>query len=123
MAWKAAINLSQLQQNDRETVVVDGQKILLIWHDGQVHAVQSQCPHLKLPLAKGKITEDCALVCPFHKSAFDLKTGAVKCWSTWPPAVGALLGKISKPKNLRIYPTRVDKGQIFVELEMDTVVQ
>jgi len=117
MAWKSAINLSQLQQNSRETVTIDGHKILFIWHDEQVYAVQAQCPHLKLPLAKGKITEDCALVCPFHKSAFDLKTGNVKNWSPWPPALGPLLGKVSKQKELRVYPTRVDNDQILVELE------
>lgn len=122
MTWKAAVSLNKLQQNMRETVVIDGHKILLIWHDDHVYAVQAQCPHLKLPLAKGRITDDCALVCPFHKSEFDLKTGEVKCWSTWPPAIGSLLGKLSKPKELRIYPTLVDKGQIFVELERQVAV-
>ena len=116
MVWKAAVNLSQLQQNNRQTVIIDGNKILFIWHDDQVHAVQAQCPHLNLPLAKGKINDECELVCPFHKSAFDLKTGANKCWSPWPPALGPLLGKLSKPKDLRIYPTRVDNDQIFVDL-------
>ncbi len=116
MVWKAAINLVHLQQNNRQTATIDGHKILFIWHDEQVHAVQAQCPHMKFPLAKGKVTDDCTLVCPLHKSAFDLKTGAVKCWTPWPPVVGALLGKLSKPKELRIYPTRVDNGEIFVEL-------
>ncbi len=117
MAWKPAINLNQLQQNNRETVVIDGHKILFILHDEQIYAVQAQCPHLKLPLAKGKITDDNALVCPFHKSAFDLKTGEIKCWSPWPPALGALLGKVSKPKELRIYPTKIDNEQVFIDLK------
>ncbi len=121
MSWKAAIDLAKLQQNQRETTIINGNKILLIWHEGQVHAVQAQCPHLKMPLAKGEITEDCAIVCPFHKSAFDLATGEVQCWSTWPPAVGPLLGKLSKPKNLRIYPTRIDNGQVFVEIKSEAV--
>ena len=116
MAWKSAINLSQLKQNIRQTAIIDGNKILFIWHDEQVHAVQAQCPHFKLPLAKGKINDKCELVCPFHKSAFDLKTGAVKCWSPWPAALSTVLGKLSKPKDLQIYPTRVDNDQIFVEL-------
>lgn len=116
MVWKTAINLSHLQKNNRQTAIIDGNKILFIWHDETVHAVQAQCPHLKLPLEKGKINDNCELVCPFHKSAFDLSTGAVKCWSPWPPALGALLGKLSKPKKLRVYPTRIDDDQIFVEL-------
>ena len=115
MVWKAAIHLAQLQKNTRETAVIDGNKILFIWHENEVHAVQAQCPHLKFPLLKGKINDQCELVCPLHKSAFDLNSGAVTCWSPWPPVVGALLGKVSKPKALRIYPTRLDDGQIFVD--------
>ncbi len=116
MVWKAAINLSQLQQNNRQTVTIEGNKILFIWHDEQVHAVQAQCPHLRFPLTKAKINDDCQLTCPLHKSVFDLKTGAVKCWSPWPPVVGNLLAKVSKPKALKIYPTRIDNDQILVEL-------
>ena len=116
MVWKAAINLTELQKNQRQTAVIDGKKILFIWYEEQVHAVESQCPHLKLPLAKGKINEKCELICPFHKSAFDLKTGAVKCWSPWPAVVGSLLAKLSKPKKLKIYPARVDGEQIFVNI-------
>ena len=116
MGWKAATTLTQLQQLNRETLTIDGNKILFIWHDEKVHAVQAQCPHLKLPLAKGTITDDAELVCPFHKSAFDLSTGAVKCWSTWPAVLGPLLGKVSTPKPLKIYPTRIENDQVFVEL-------
>ena len=116
MVWKAGVSLDNLKKNSRETAVVDGNKILFIWHEDKVHAVQAQCPHLKFPLLKGKINDRCELVCPMHKSEFDLNTGAVVCWSPWPPVVGTLLGKLSKPKKLRIYPTRIDGDQIFVEL-------
>ena len=115
--WKAAIKLSQLQQNQRQTVTVDGDKILFIWHEDRVYAVQAQCPHLKLPLAKGEIKDDCILVCPFHKSAFDLNTGNVQCWSTSPPVLGNLLGKLSKPKSLRVYTTKIETDQIFVQIK------
>lgn len=117
MAWKeTSIYVDQLKKNERETAVIDGTKLLFIFHDDKIHAVQAHCPHLKLPLAKGKINDDCELVCPFHKSAFDLNTGEVKCWSPWPPALGTLLGKLSKPKDLRIYPTRIEENQIFVKM-------
>lgn len=116
--WKEAISLSKLQENTRQTETIDGNKILFIWHNDNVHAVQSQCPHLKLPLAKGEIKDECTLVCPFHKSAFDLKTGEVKCWSPWPLAIGSLLGKLSKQKELRIYPTRIENDQIYVKLSL-----
>jgi nitrite reductase/ring-hydroxylating ferredoxin subunit len=111
MSFKPAMELAKLQQ----VAVIDGEKILFIWHNDQVHAVQSQCPHLKLPLTKGKITGDSSIICPFHKSEFDLKTGEAKCWSPWPPVVGNVLGMISKEKNLKIYPTQIENGQILVQ--------
>jgi nitrite reductase/ring-hydroxylating ferredoxin subunit len=117
MAWKEVIELSQLQQKIRYTSVIDGHKILFIWHQEQVHAMQSQCPHLKLPLAKGKITDESTIVCPFHKSEFDMTTGKANCWSTWPPGIGPLLGKVSKPKDLKIYPTRLEEGKVSVEID------
>jgi nitrite reductase/ring-hydroxylating ferredoxin subunit len=116
MVWKAAIDLAELQEKERETAVIDGNKILFIWNKEQVHAVQAQCPHFKLPLSKGKITEECAIICPFHKSEFDLATGRVKSWSPWPAGIGNLLGKLVKPKELKIYPTRIEEGKVFVDL-------
>lgn len=116
MGWHTAIDLEQLKQKERETVVIDGHKILFLWHKDQVHAVQAQCPHFKLPLTKGKITENDSIVCPFHKSEFDLETGEVKCWSPWPPVVGNLLGKVVKTHSLKIYPTRIEEGKIEVDV-------
>lgn len=120
MTWVPATTLSRLQLAGRETAILNGHKILLIWHEGEVYATQAQCPHLGLPLLKGKINNDCHLVCPFHKSAFDLKTGDVECWSPWPPVVGTLLGKVSKPKNLHIYPVRIDGDEIEVQLPVSS---
>lgn len=115
MAWKEVMTVGELQEKGRHCATVDGHKILFIWHNDTVHAVASQCPHFKLPLTKGQITNENTLVCPFHKSAFDLETGKATCWSPWPPAVGALLGKLSKPKNLRIYPVRIEDARVMVE--------
>jgi nitrite reductase/ring-hydroxylating ferredoxin subunit len=116
MAYKQAMELAVLQQENRRTISVDGHKILFIWHEGHVYAVQSQCPHLKLPLAKGKITEQCTIICPFHKSEFDLNTGKSTCWSPWPPVIGGILGKLSKETNLKTYPTKIDQGEIWVDI-------
>ena len=116
MAFKPAVELTKLQQENRFVTQIDGKKILLIWHKEQIHAVYSQCPHLKLPLTKGKITENNSIICPFHRSEFDLNSGESVCWSPWPPALGSLLGKISKEKNLKIYPTQVEDGQVYVDV-------
>lgn len=117
MTYKFALELSALQQNTRHTLTLDGHKILMIWHNDEVFALQSQCPHLKLPLTKGKITEECTIVCPFHKSEFHLKTGKSTCWSPWPPLLGKALGKLSKEQDLKIYSTKIENGHILVDVE------
>ena len=117
MAWKEVMDLKELQEKVRCTSIVDGHKILFIWHQDKIHAIQSQCPHLKLPLKNGKITDNDAIVCPFHKSEFDLASGKANCWSVWPPGIGPLLGKVSKPKNLEIYQTLVSDGKISVDID------
>ncbi|MFO2903310.1 Rieske (2Fe-2S) protein [Legionella pneumophila serogroup 1] len=112
MEWKKALAVNDL--DERKVVKVEKHKILFIKQKEKIHAVQHNCPHFKLPLFKGKITEDCAIICPFHKSAFDLETGDVKDWSPWPPVVGNVLGKISREKTLKVYPTKIEEGMILV---------
>lgn len=116
MAWAPTLSLLELKQSQRHKMTINHQSILLLWHQDTVHAIQSQCPHLKLPLMKGTLTDDCAIICPFHKSAFDLKTGDVACWSPWPPVVGKLLGQISKEKQLKVYPTRIENEMIYIDV-------
>jgi nitrite reductase/ring-hydroxylating ferredoxin subunit len=117
MAWIKATALKKLQNAGRLTLTLDEHKILFIWHEDQIHAVQAQCPHLKLPLKKATITKKCEIVCPFHKSTFDLDTGSVVSWSSSPPLIGPLLAKFSCPKPLRIYPTRVENNHILVSTD------
>lgn len=113
MAWHSVMPLYQLSA--RKQVNIRGQELLLINDNKQVTAIQAKCPHLKLPLIKGKI-ENCAITCPFHKSKFDLQTGKVISWSPWPIVIGKLLGKLSKPKPLKIFPTKIEDGMILVDI-------
>ena len=116
MAWQKALSEDALESGTRQVVKIGEQKILLLNHEGQLYAVANQCPHLKLPMKKGKLV-DGAIVCPFHRSAFDLSSGEVKDWSPFPPVVGNLLGKVSPEKCLPVFPTRVEEGSIWVDVE------
>lgn len=117
MTWTQVLSVDALPQGEREVVKVGKRNILLLNHNSQLIAVDNICPHLKLPLKKGKITEDGAIVCPWHKSAFDLCTGAVKEWTPWPPVVGKALGMVSPAKTLSVFPVRVEEGSIWVDIE------
>ena len=115
MTWVQALPRENLEAGGRQVVKIGDRKILLVDLDGKICAVNNACPHLKLPLKKGKIT-DGAIVCPFHRSAFDLCTGEVKNWTPFPPVVGNLLGKISTEKKLEVFPTRIESGKIWVDV-------
>jgi 3-phenylpropionate/trans-cinnamate dioxygenase ferredoxin component len=43
--------------------------------NGELFAVSRRCRHLFADLAKGKIDGNGCLVCPWHASAYDVKTG------------------------------------------------
>ncbi|MTJ09480.1 Rieske (2Fe-2S) protein [Anabaena sp. UHCC 0204] len=115
MAWTKVLTVDALAAGAREVVKVGDRKILLLNHENKLYAVDNTCPHLKLSLTKGKI-ENGAIVCSFHRSAFDLSNGEVKTWCPFPPVVGKLLGKVSPEKTLPVYPLKVEEGNILIDV-------
>jgi len=115
--WEKVLPENELPEGTRQVVKVQEHSILLIHEAGAIYAMLSTCPHMHLPLKSAKITNGETITCPFHHSAFDLKTGDVKAWSTWPPVVGKMLGSVSREKALHIFPTRVEAGYIWIGLE------
>ena len=116
MAWIKALAAETLAPGTRQIVKLEEQSLLLLNESGNIYAINNICPHLKLPLKKGKVTADGTIVCPWHRSEFDLETGEVKDWCPFPPVVGNVLGKISTEKTLGVFPTRIEDGQILVDL-------
>ena len=116
MAWIKALAAETLAPGTRQIVKLEEQSLLLLNESGNIYAINNICPHLKLPLKKGKVTADGRIVCPWHRSEFDLETGEVKDWCPFPPVVGNVLGKISTEKTLGVFPTRIEDGQILVDL-------
>jgi nitrite reductase/ring-hydroxylating ferredoxin subunit len=56
-----------------------GDQKLAIYRDLElnVRAVEDRCPHRRLPLSMGRLTEDGSIQCPYHGWSFDGATG--KC--------------------------------------------
>ena len=67
--------------------------------EGGVFATQAECPHRGGPLADGLVGGN-VLICPLHSLKFDLTNGQ------------ALNGECA----LRTYQTRLENGEILVEL-------
>jgi len=52
-----------------------GRQILLCRVDGEVHALDSLCPHEGGRISAGPLTDGRLAVCPLHSYRFDPKTG------------------------------------------------
>jgi nitrite reductase/ring-hydroxylating ferredoxin subunit len=117
MSWTKVLPVEALSVGVRQVVKVGDRSILLLNHSSQIYAIDNACPHLKLSMKKGKVTEDGAIICPWHRSAFDLRTGDVKEWTPWPPAIGKVFGMVSSQKALSVFPVRVEEESIWVDVE------
>jgi 3-phenylpropionate/trans-cinnamate dioxygenase ferredoxin subunit len=84
------------------SVEVDGVSILLCNVDGELHAVENQCSHARVPLDEAPL-EGCELECPFHGARYDVRDGAAV----------ALPAK----KGLRTFAVRRGEGAIEITVE------
>lgn len=60
-------------------VKANGQDLLVAKVGDHHCAIANKCPHLGLPMAKGKF-ENGVITCPFHGSKFDIATGKNVEW-------------------------------------------
>ncbi len=72
-------NASDISASGVTKVAAGGKSLIVSQKDGKYCAIANKCPHLGLPLAKGKVA-DGNITCPFHGSKFDLCTGKNVAW-------------------------------------------
>ena len=95
--------------------------LVLIKAAAGVHAVENKCPHLGLPLGRGKIEGD-EIVCPFHGSRFNVASGENTDWvsailgAKIPAWTSSLISFGKKPAALRTYPVSIEGEDVFVEI-------
>ncbi len=121
--------MSQLEAADADDVLegavhavtLSGTKIGLTRVNGTVQAFVNKCPHLGLPLTKGKIV-DGVITCPFHGSSFSLCSGAAQDWVTgimgmnMPGAVRGVITMGKTPRGLAMLEASEVAGKVFVAL-------
>lgn len=97
----AVADVVSLSPGEGRTVEVRGRRFALWNVEGLFYAIDDTCPHRGGPLGAG-IFENGQVYCPLHGWAFDPKTGA--CFS-------------NPNRPVRSYPTRVDAGQVWVQID------
>jgi len=97
-----------------------GQDILVATDKGgKVFAAANVCPHIGTPLDQGTV-ENGAIVCPLHRSAFDLRSGKlVGPWCPAPPLIGPLTGKLKSSRNLQTFQARSSGKGVQVLLDVN----
>jgi nitrite reductase/ring-hydroxylating ferredoxin subunit len=113
--------LEALQENKGFCLKAEGVKLVLVKTGGAVYAVENRCPHVGVPIGRGKI-EHGQIVCPFHGSRFNLATGENVDWVSGiagvkiPDWSSALLSFGKKPQPIRTFPVTVEGQDVYVEL-------
>ncbi|WP_066630882.1 Rieske (2Fe-2S) protein [Labilibacter marinus] len=70
-------SLDELKQKLKLVVEVGDRKVLMIYHQNTVFAVDNVCPHAKGHLSEGRLEEG-SITCLNHGTCFDLRTGKVR---------------------------------------------
>ncbi|KAK1735563.1 Rieske protein [Skeletonema marinoi] len=86
-SYSAEVSLTCPAVLEGEREIIDGPNgpILVTKVAGTYYAVDAKCPHLNLPMKKGKISVEGGvptLTCNFHNSCFEMKSGKCTKWVT-----------------------------------------
>ena len=92
-------SVEELKAGGCRVVTGGGHAIAVIYHDGQVYAVDNRCPHMGFPLDRGSV-KDGILTCHWHNARFDLASGG-----TFNPFAD----------DVRSFPVTVKDGQVWVD--------
>ena len=122
MAEADVCPLADLPPGSVTAANVNGTRVCVANVHGEVFAVQDRCPHLMAPLSVGDLN-GANIVCPWHNSEFDMRTGTTKKWL--PEGMWALLDRLApplppfledklKPSKIRTFRTYVVEGVIRV---------
>ena len=98
--WAAVCDENQLNDGETLRVACDGNIIALAKQAGKVYAFQEFCTHRYGPLSGGKL-KDHQVICPWHRSGFDIRTGKVM--------------EGPAKLDLKTYSTMVRGGKIFIK--------
>jgi len=72
------LDASELSDGQMKEVELDGGKVLVSKIKGKVYATSAVCTHYGAPLAKGALSHDGRVVCPWHGACFNVCTGDIE---------------------------------------------
>ena len=111
---------SDISTDKISKTIANGQAILVAKVGEQYCAITNKCPHLGLPMSKGKL-ENGILTCPFHGSKFEMCTGKNIEWvETFvgiplPGAAKKMVAMGKSPTDVTSFNVTQEGEDLFVE--------
>jgi nitrite reductase/ring-hydroxylating ferredoxin subunit len=99
--WHRAVKASEMPKSSGRTVDLGGTSIALFNVAGKFYATRNACIHRGGPLGEGHL-EGVRVTCPWHAWEFDVTSG--EC-------------STMKGAKQITYSTRIEKGEIWVEIK------
>ena len=107
-ALKEVAVVGEIKNGDRKLVETENGTVIVANVGGSLYAVNAKCPHLGLPMKKGKIEIENGtptITCNFHNSKFSIEDGKCTAWCTgvlgMPNSgfLGGMMGAVGGEKN------------------------
>lgn len=117
--------LESLADNTLTPIKVDGHALIVGRNGDEVCVAVNRCPHLGLSLTRGPggmRYDDGVVECPWHNSRFSVCSGENLDWVSGfagrsvPRWSRRLMALGSQPQNLTTVPSRIEDGQVYVDL-------
>lgn len=100
--------ITEIAEGKMKKYSVGDKEIVVANVEGKFYAIAAKCPHMGGPLVEGKL-EGCIITCPWHKAAFDFRTGEAV-------ADAVVAQKHIPVKPVITYRIEIKAGEIFVEV-------
>ena len=107
---------TELKDGSMKKAKIQEFEILLAKVNGKYYAVNNRCPHFGADLSQGRL-DGTTIVCPSHKSKFDLRDGHVIRWTDWSGIKLNLARVFKPPKALKTYSVKEEGDKIMVEIK------
>ena len=109
--------VSEIPQGEMKKFDIDELEITIANVGGNLYAFEDRCPHMNVALHRGKL-EGKEVVCPLHKSRFDVTTGSKTAEPRIPVPkafkMGSLMANV-RTRDLILYPVKVIDGDVWIE--------
>ncbi|NWZ04072.1 RFESD protein, partial [Agelaius phoeniceus] len=103
-----------IKKSQRITAKIDGREIVVFYHEGKFHALDSRCYRKIFASVISDIDGQACIVCPWHNFKITLETGEGLYEGINPQEPSPTPKWQSKGVKQRIYKLTIDNGNVYV---------